>query len=155
MSHDLLSNFGDQLTIAVVGASGGLGRAFVEHCVAQPNVSSIHAFSRSRVQFESGKVKKHEVDITSEASIQKAIASVGNTLSFDVVIVATGLLHNDSISPEKSMRELSLEKFHNVFLVNTYGPALVAKYLLPRLQRDRKSVFACLSARVGSISDNR
>ncbi len=155
MSHDLLSNFGDHLNIAVVGASGGLGRAFVEHCVAQPNVSSIHAFSRSRTQFKSEKVKKHEIDITSDASIQEAIASVGNTLSFDVVIVATGFLHDDSVSPEKSIRELSLDNFHNVFTVNTYGPALVAKYFLPRLRRDRKSVFACLSARVGSISDNR
>ena len=154
MSHDLLSNFGNQLTIAVVGASGGLGRAFVEHCVEQSNVSNIHAFSRSRAQFESEKVKGHEVDITSEASIQKAIASAGNTLSFDVVIVATGLLHDERVLPEKSIRELSLENFHNVFLVNTYGPALLTKYFLPRLQRDRKSVFACLSARVGSISDN-
>jgi len=155
MNHDLLSNFGDHLNIAVVGASGGLGRAFVKLCVTQPNVSSIHAFSRSRAQFKSEKVKKHEIDITSEASILEAIASVGNTLSFDVVIVATGFLHDDSVSPEKSICELSLDNLHKVFLVNTYGPALVAKYFLPRLQRDRKSVFACLSARVGSISDNR
>ena len=48
-----------------------------------------------------------------------------------------------------------MDHFREVFSVNTYGPALLAKYFLRRLQRDRKSVFACLSARVGSISDNR
>ena len=155
MSNDLLSNFGVDLNVAVIGASGGLGRAFVDHLDAQSNVSVIHAFSRSEVQFGHKKVDSHQMDITSEASIKEAISLVTEALLFDVVIVTTGFLHDENVSPEKSIRDLNFANFHAVFATNTYGPALVAKYFLPRLQRGRRSVFACLSARVGSISDNQ
>lgn len=70
-------------------------------------------------------------------------------------MVATGFLYDEHVSPEKTIRDINMDHFREVFSVNTYGPALLAKYFLPRHQRDRKSVFACLSARVGSISDNR
>ncbi len=73
----------------------------------------------------------------------------------DLVIVATGILHRASISPEKSMREMSANAMAEVFAINTIGPALVAKHFLPQLRRGSKSVFAALSARVGSIEDNR
>ena len=69
--------------------------------------------------------------------------------------MATGFLYDEHVSPEKTIRDINMDHFREVFSVNTYGPALLAKYFLPRHQRDRKSVFACLSARVGSISDNR
>jgi NAD(P)-dependent dehydrogenase (short-subunit alcohol dehydrogenase family) len=71
------------------------------------------------------------------------------------VINATGFLHNESIMPERSLRDLSLEKFQQNFLINTIGPALVAKYFTPKLRQDKPSVFASLSARVGSIGDNK
>ena len=59
------------------------------------------------------------------------------------------------MTPEKSLRELSAEKFARAFAINATGPALSAKHFLPKLARDRRAVFAALSARVGSISDNR
>jgi NAD(P)-dependent dehydrogenase (short-subunit alcohol dehydrogenase family) len=71
------------------------------------------------------------------------------------VIVATGLLHDGELVPEKSLRDLSAEKFLRLFEVNTILPALVGKYFLPKLNRENKSIFAALSARVGSISDNQ
>ncbi len=155
MNQNLLSKFGTDLNVAVIGASGGLGRAFVDHFAVQPNVAEIHAFSRTNVRFVKENIKHHEINIQIEQSIQEALNGLGKELLFDIVVVATGLLHDENVSPEKSIRDLSIDTFHEVFMVNTYGPALIAKHFLPRLRRDRKSVFACLSARVGSISDNR
>ena len=71
-------------------------------------------------------------------------------------MVTTGVLHlGADIQPEKSLRDLSADKFHAIFAANTIFPALAAKHFLPLLHRDKRSVFAALSARVGSISDNR
>ena len=72
----------------------------------------------------------------------------------DLVFVATGLLHEGERRPEKAWRDLDSGWMARNFLINAIGPALVAKYFLPLLSRDRRSVFAALSARVGSISDN-
>lgn len=72
----------------------------------------------------------------------------------DLVIVATGLLHADDFGPEKSLRDLDGARLARVFHVNTIGPALVMKHFLPIMPRERRCVFAAISARVGSISDN-
>ena len=84
---------------------------------------------------------------------EAAAEAVGKPL--DLVIVATGLLHaEDGFGPEKSLRDLDADALARSYAVNTIGPALVAKHFLPLMRRDGKSVFAALSARVGSISDN-
>ncbi len=73
-----------------------------------------------------------------------------------VVIVASGLLHAaDGLSPEKSMRALDAVAMQRLFAVNAIGPALVAKHFMPLMPRQGRVVFAAVSARVGSISDNR
>ena len=93
------------------------------------------------------------VDITDEATIVNAAATLERV---DLVIVATGFLHaDDGSKPEKSWKDFSSEKFTENFLINTIGPALVAKHVLPIFPRKERAVFAALSARVGSISDNR
>ena len=76
---------------------------------------------------------------------------------FDLVINATGLLHDAAagVHPEKAMRQVSADAMARVFGVNAIGPALIMKYFLPVMARDKKAVMAHLSARVGSISDNR
>jgi hypothetical protein len=66
-----------------------------------------------------------------------------------------GILHDDELMQEKSLRELSAENFLRLFEVNTILPALVGKYFLPELNIENRSLFAVLSVRVGSISDNR
>ena len=72
------------------------------------------------------------------------------------MIVATGILHNGGdIMPEKSMRDLSARAMSAVFETNCIGPTILAKHFLPHMRKGAKSVFAALSARVGSISDNR
>lgn len=72
-----------------------------------------------------------------------------------LVIVATGLLHRADVSPEKTVRALDPAAIATVFAINAIGPALVAKHFVPLLARRERCVFAALSARVGSIDDNR
>jgi NAD(P)-dependent dehydrogenase (short-subunit alcohol dehydrogenase family) len=155
MNDNILSKFGDNVTVAVIGASGGIGCAFLEHLSAQPNVTQINAFSRSKPAFDHTKIEYSALDITAEDTIKTAIDTLDDNTLFDIVIVATGILHDETTTPEKTIRDLNLDTFQKIFAINTFGPALIAKHFLPRLRRDRRSVFACLSARVGSITDNQ
>lgn len=145
-----------KINIAIIGASGGIGSAFVR-LLSQNKNNTVHAFARSTTSTDNNSdtpVISH-IDYNDEDSIRSAAELAAQSGPIDLVIVATGFLHDNTIMPEKSLRELSRESFQKNFLVNTIGPALVAKHFLPRLHKDQRSVFAVLSARVGSISDNR
>jgi NAD(P)-dependent dehydrogenase (short-subunit alcohol dehydrogenase family) len=96
------------------------------------------------------------IDLTDEASIQNAAIGIAERqMPVRLVFLATGLLSDARTTPEKSLRDLDAATLAHLFAINTIGPALIAKHLLPLLPRDGKSVFAALSARVGSIGDNR
>ncbi|WP_375426768.1 SDR family NAD(P)-dependent oxidoreductase [uncultured Sphingomonas sp.] len=127
----------------VIGAAGGIGAALVG--ALREEDAEVHAFARSLAG-------DGRLDLTDEASIAAAAARIAPGL--DLVFVATGLLHDGGRGPEKTWRDLDGDWLRRNFLVNAIGPALVAKHFLPLLARDRRSVFAALSARVGSISDN-
>lgn len=148
-----LESFGTDLNIAIIGASGGVGSALVQHFTSYSQVKRIYAFSRSEFPFSSDKVILGTIDLTNEDSIRSASENIGHEL--DIIIVASGFLHDAETMPEKSLRELSIEHLERVFAINTFGPAILAKHFISLLPKDRKSVFAALSARVGSISDNR
>ena len=135
----------------VIGASGGVGGALVEALLAQ-GVETVHALSRSDAAAPP-RATPGRIDLEDEASIAAAAARVGGPI--DLVVVATGLLQGPGITPERSYRSLSAETLARAFAVNSIGPALAAKHFLPLLPRKRRAVFACLSARVGSIGDNR
>lgn len=122
----------------VIGAGGGIGAALVEALAEEEN--DVVALARA------------DLDLTDEASIASAAAKVAKA---DLVVVATGLLHDAEHGPEKALRDLDPVWLARQYAVNAIGPALVAKHFLPILPRTGRSVFAALSARVGSISDNR
>ena len=92
------------------------------------------------------------LDITDEVSVRSALERVGGT--FDLVFVATGILMPDGLSPEKAIREVDPAALARTFAVNAIGPMLILKHALPLIAKDRRAVFAALSARVGSIGDN-
>jgi NAD(P)-dependent dehydrogenase (short-subunit alcohol dehydrogenase family) len=139
----------------VFGASGGIGHALAAQLAARNDISCVHAVSRSPAP-SGPNIVSHTADITHEADLASLTGSLKAKGDIDLVIVATGLLsHDRGLSPEKSYRHQSMDAFEQVFRVNTFGPALVAKYMLPLMPRNRRAVFAALSARVGSISDNR
>jgi NAD(P)-dependent dehydrogenase (short-subunit alcohol dehydrogenase family) len=138
----------------VVGASGGIGRAMADQLRASRSYDRILALSR-RCPAGWASPDWIEADILDESSLATAanrLAAIGQPIR---IVVATGQLHGHGLAPEKSMRAVSLESLAALFAVNAAGPALVAKHLLPLTPRDRPSVFAALSARVGSIGDNQ
>jgi NAD(P)-dependent dehydrogenase (short-subunit alcohol dehydrogenase family) len=150
-----LRSFAPGPNVAVIGAAGGIGRAFVELLASECPAATIHALSRSAEQ-SAERVHHHFIDVTEETSIRAAAETWSRDCPLDLVIVASGILHRGSeLQPEKSMRALDPEALEEVFRINAIGPAMVAKHFLPRLRTGHKTVFAALSARVGSISDNR
>lgn len=151
-----LSSFQDELNVAVFGATGGIGSEFLRQLVGDPNVARIFAVARDPASDVHEKVVPLSADIRDQQSIDAAAARVAADGELDIVIVATGILHRGSdVRPEKSLRDLDADAMLEVFRVNTVGPALIARAFLPLMRRAGKSVFAALSARVGSIGDNR
>ena len=149
------ASFGDKLRIVVIGSTGGIGAALVNELVGYEQVSKIYALSRTGRPHPSPKVSNLSFDFTDEESLLAAAQALQDVKPIDIVLVATGLLQDGTISPEKNLRSMSHIGFSKSFEINTIGPALTAKSFIPLLRRDGKSVFAALSARVGSISDNR
>ena len=148
-------SFGTNLRCIVVGSSGGIGAALVEHLVNSPQVARVHTLSRSGRSHPSPKVANLTFDFTDEESLIAAAQALQEVGPFDIILIATGLLQGEGISPEKNLRALSHEGLAKSFESNVIGPAMSAKYFVPLLRRDERAVFSALSARVGSISDNR
>ena len=140
----------------VIGAGGGIGAASVAALAARPGRhGSVVALSRQPVP-AAACVIPGRIDVTDEASIAAAARMTAEHGSPGLVIVATGTLHAPGgMQPEKSWRSLDADTLLHAYRVNAVGPALVAKHFLPLLPRQGRSVFAALSARVGSIGDNR
>lgn len=152
----ILESFNAAANVAVVGASGGIGQAAVKLLNEDTSVAHIHAFSRGATGSHDGKIHSLPIDLLDEQSIISAVEIAAAPAPLDLVIVASGILHRKSeLQPEKTMRALSAGAMAEVFDVNTIGPALVAKHFLPVMRKNGKTVFAAISARVGSISDNR
>jgi NAD(P)-dependent dehydrogenase (short-subunit alcohol dehydrogenase family) len=145
-----LKRFGGAARAVVIGASGGIGCAVAAALSADPAVASLALFSRSG-RAPAG-LAAERMDVTDEASVAAGAERCGDDL--DLVVVATGMLHAGVLQPEKDIRSLDAARLAESFTVNAVGPALVGKHFLPRLARGRRAAFACLSARVGSISDN-
>ncbi|WP_133365001.1 SDR family NAD(P)-dependent oxidoreductase [Qipengyuania sediminis] len=136
---------------AVFGASGGIGGALVAELAGLG--WRVAAGSRGGRRVE-GAASCFAFDLADEASIAAAAARLDPTTS--LVVVATGaLVLPGERGPERSLRQLDAEALADAFRLNTIGPAMIAKHVLPRLPRARRSVFAALGARVGSIGDNR
>lgn len=124
----------------VFGASGGIGRAVVAELVRRGwDVTEI-----SR--------KNDGLDVTDEEAVRTSTERLEGT--FDLIFVATGALVLAGAEPEKAIREVTAEALVNQYRTNAVGPMLILKYMQQYLPKDRRAVFAALSARVGSIGDN-
>lgn len=141
------SDGGGDLAI-VVGASGGIGRALCAQ------------LERDCPELTLCRLGRHEavhLDLLDDTSLDAAREHVAELLlhrSLRVFIDATGFLHGSGAQPEKSWRMLDREQLMYQFAINAVGPALLMKHFLPLLPRQGRSVWATLSARVGSIGDN-
>jgi len=143
----MLASFPPRGLAVVIGASGALGGALLDRLRDGCGLADVVGLSRTGIP---------SVDLTSEESIADAahfISRAGTPLR--LIVDATGFLHGDGAMPEKSWRQLDAEQLAKAFAVNAIGPALLMKHLLPLLSREGKATFATLSAKVGSIGENR
>ena len=142
------------MKIAIIGASGAIGEAFLEHFLNSSEAEKLYLFSRSEVSNQDVRVIHQYIDIEDEDSIEEAANTIPNHENLDYIIASTGILYTDNVLPEKSVKDLSYAKFSKLYAVNTIGPALIGKHFIHKLSSNSRSIFAVLSARVGSISDN-
>ncbi len=130
----------------VVGASGGLGRSLASALEQGGNYERVIRLSRSGTP---------PLDLLSEASIAAAATWAAGQGEVRLVLDATGFLHDDRFRPEQSWRDIDPAHMAHAFATNAIGPALLLKHFCPIFPREGRVVFATLSARVGSIGDNR
>ena len=124
----------------IIGASGGIGSALAAAFDARGEI--VTGLSRA----EDG------LDVTDEASVEAALGRLSGP--FEHILVTTGALEIDDARPEKALKQVTPEAMMDQFALNCVGPSLVLKHAVRLLPRDRRAVFAALSARVGSIGDN-
>lgn len=131
----------------VVGASGGIGAALLAQLQSDPVFARVLGVSRST---------QPGLNLQDEASIAACAQAVrGLGLPLRLLVDATGTLHGDGYQPEKSWQQIDPLAMAQAFAINAIGPALLMKHFLPLLPTEGRSVFATLSAKVGSIGDNR
>jgi NAD(P)-dependent dehydrogenase (short-subunit alcohol dehydrogenase family) len=150
----------------IQGASRGLGLALVDELLKLPELRGVVATSRhatssaelrTRGELHPDRLTVLDVDVTDEATIAAAAERVGDRFDrLHLLMNVAGLLHEgDAMQPEKKIEQADPESFARAFAVHATGPMLVVKHLLPFLRHDERAVIANLSARVGSIADNR
>lgn len=132
----------------VLGGTGGIGAALTECLEGQGH--SVLALGRSTAPA----IDYDRPETVADAAGQVAQQIKATGLPLLRLIVATGVLHEGMVQPERSWAHLDAAALQRVFLINTIGPALVMRHFLPLLPRQGRCVAAFLSARVGSIGDN-
>jgi NAD(P)-dependent dehydrogenase (short-subunit alcohol dehydrogenase family) len=128
----------------VIGASGALGAAFCELLNEDPRCSFVRELGRNSAP---------GLDLEKPESIASAAAELAEEAPYQLILHAAGLLHREDIKPEKSYTSIEADALQAIFQVNTLGPALILRHFLPLL--DARGAMAVLSAKVGSIADNR
>ena len=124
----------------VIGATGGIGSAVVE--ILESQGVTVTGISRA-----------DGFDVTQPESVEQVLGAIIS--KYDLIFVAIGILAGQGNAPEKSLAAVNAEAMHEVFAVNTIGPALILRHAARLLNKDKRGVVAVLSARVGSIGDNR
>lgn len=154
----------DDSTALVVGATQGIGLGFVNQLLADPRIQQIYSTYRNPATAQALlTLESHgdgltclPMDVTDEASMAAAIDKIQSQSGrLDLVIYCVGLLHDGDFQPEKSLRQLDADRLLRSFQVNAIGAGLLAKHLLPLMKHERPNVLAAISAKIGSIGDNR
>ena len=137
--------------IAIFGANGTIGSAMLAH---YQNESQVYAFSRSDFDASDSNLDKILLDDYKDKTLARAASTYENDF-FDKIIICIGMLHNEDFMPEKRIEDFSENQFMKTMEINTLIPTLIAKNFYKKLKKDEESTLAFLSARVGSITDNR
>ncbi len=142
------------MNVVIIGARGGIGSALTQVYANDPSCR-LFALARHRAPPSRTNVTGVALDFEDEASLARAAEICAGDGDIDLVINAVGMLHGDRVRPEKSLRDISADALAAYLFANCTCAALALKHFAPMLGRSRRAVFASLSARLGSISDNR
>ena len=140
-----MQSFPDGFKAVVIGASGAIGAAMMRHLQADPRCGSVIGLGRETTP---------SIDFHDEASVGAAAITLASRGPYHLVVNATGVLHTTRFAPEKRLSQLDFTQMAETFQVNAFGPAMVLAKFAPLLDRQR-AVLAVISAKVGSIEDNR
>lgn len=144
----------------VIGANGGIGNAMLKHFQQDPSISHIFAVSRREAQgsnLQDTKTVWLQADSDLKSINESCQLIAKARLPVRYIVIASGMLHSKErhIQPEKRIEEINYDTFHAVFDTNTFMPMIWLKELTPLLDKRSLTTIAVLSARVGSITDNR
>lgn len=158
----------DNKIYLIIGGTGGIGQAMVQQLVQatanEPDNTRIRVFAtyhRSVPNFEADNLYWLQMDVSDEGSIKQAAENIKQqSPHLDWVINCVGLLHTESAQPEKALRQVETDFFLQNMQINALAGLLIAKHIKPLLAKatrsvDKPAIFATISARVGSISDNQ
>ncbi|PIL43191.1 short-chain dehydrogenase [Massilia eurypsychrophila] len=141
----MMDSLPDQFHALVIGASGTIGAAFVDLLRESPRCASVQGLHRQ---------SSPRIDFTDDDSVAKAARTLAAGPRYHLIINAAGILHTDAFMPEKRLADLNTMQMRATFETNTFGPALLLRHFAPLLDGER-AIMAMLSAKVGSIGDNR
>ena len=141
-------------SVVIVGSNGGIGSGLIHEIHRQMPDAIIHALARKKINTPLTNVIDYCVDFEQESAIAEVRDQIIAHGAIDCMIVATGILHNASVKPEKTLRQLNYQQLQTIFATNTFLPIIIAKHFIPHLSQEINSAFCVLSARVGSIGDN-
>jgi len=130
----------------VFGASGAIGKAFLQQLQKDPRCACVLGLSRQSLP---------SFDLFNESSIAACAQAAAASGPFHLIVDATGALTLNGRGPEKRLNELDAEHLLNAFHLNAVGPSLLLKHFVPLLASGERVIWGKLSARVGSIQDNR
>jgi NAD(P)-dependent dehydrogenase (short-subunit alcohol dehydrogenase family) len=154
----------NSINTLIVGATQGIGLAFVRQLLKEDRVAHLFATYRQAqtaaelfaLAAEQPRLHCVAMDLSDEAQIAAGVGKIAAIApALHLAINCVGLLHNSQQQPEKALRQINADNLLNYFLINSVGPALLAKHLMPVLKHSEHSIFATISAKVGSIGDNR
>ncbi|MBZ5488528.1 SDR family NAD(P)-dependent oxidoreductase [Halomonas aquamarina] len=152
----MLDTLPERFTAVITGASGGIGHAILKKLLSSSHVGRVVTVTRQALAVDDERVVPLTLDVTTaegRQALKTELAGQPVHLFFN----ALGLLHDDAqaLQPEKRLDQLSDEHLQAVMQVNAFTPALLVAVLADNFKGAHPCVIASLSARVGSISDNR
>ncbi len=146
----------------VVGASRGIGLAITRQLLQEPGIQRVYATHRSLataeglLEIDDERLQTIRLDVTNADNLQDLADHIRTNGDYpDFVINSSGILHEDELQPEKSLNQCNQDSLMRLFLVNSIGPLMLARAVMPLMPKNRPGHFAVLSAMVGSIGDNR